>query len=240
MFEKILGDSGEVGQEQSGKGEDLGISEDSPSSSPQRGGVSGGRGSPDISRSSSPLVSGIGNGSSSGYRSFAGAGSSTNIFDSGPALPPSPVMSHVNASSSSSSGQPPSYGEAMNDRLFGPMPSSHMYDDYHQPAKPVNFGFGSTVTGLGGGVGSGNGMPTTPTSTAGDMGDDSDRDADGEEVEDMHVDGNETSPMLGPDNGDGDPMYVVRDDDDEGLPVHDVQLTPEGEGEDKGGMDLGV
>lgn len=243
LFEKILGGSKSAHlKEESGNGgadngNDSGISDNSPSSSPHpQGGVIGAPDSSDNSRSSSPLVSGQLGSSAARYKSFGGAGSSTNIFDTATPLgiPPSPQGSN------SSSGLP-SYDAAVEDRLFGPMLPQMGRDDIYDPPKAVNFTFGNELRT--------NGAPTTPTSTPGDMGD-SDKDADGEDDVDMLGDvdivvtekerflevaeDSVTEYMVGADEGLG-----VGVDDDCNREVHDVELSSP-EREEERVMDINV
>lgn len=234
LFEKILGGSKSAHlKEESGNGgadngNDSGISDNSPSSSPRlRGGVIGAPGSSDNSRSSSPVVSGQ-LGSSTKYQSFGGAGSSTTLFDTptSSGIPPSPQRSN------SSSGLP-SYGAAVGDsRLWGPMLPQMGHDDkYDSPTFKFTAGLST------------NGAPTTPTSTTGDMGD-SDKDAEGEDdinmlgaVEIVGTGGERfpevsedsvTEYMVGADEG----LGAGVDDDDCSRVVHDVELSsPEREEE---------
>ncbi|KAF8455303.1 hypothetical protein BGX38DRAFT_1267224 [Terfezia claveryi] len=232
VFEKILGDSKTSREEESGNGgadngNDSGISDNSTSSSPRMlGGRIGGRDSADNSRPSSPLVSGRAGSSTSGFKSFGGAGSNSNLFEAAPlsVLPPSPVLSGSQGPRSSSV-LPPSYTET-----FGPqLPAEDIYGP--QVAPKVSFTFSGK-------------LPGTPTSTTGELGD-SDRDADAEVDEDMFADSDdarEKFPVLEHDEitevvidanedlGGGD------NGDDDGEP-HDVELSPERD-DDKGGMDL--
>jgi len=235
IFENIMGDSKAPPQEEepgnggADNGNDSGISDNSSSSSPRMlGGRIGGRDSPDNSRSSPPLVSGRAGSSTTGYRSFGGAGSNSNLFEAAPlsVLPPSPVLS--GSQGPSSSALPPSYTET-----FGPqLPVEGVYGP--QVAPKVSFTFGGRA-------------PGTPTSTAGEVGD-SDRDADAEEDTDMFADledVREGSPAV---EHNGVTEVVISADEglgegddggDGGEPgaVHDVELSPERD-DDKGGMDL--
>lgn len=254
IFERILGDSKPAPEEDSGNGaadngNDSGL-ENSPSSSPpMRVGRIGGRDSSDNSESSSPLVSGRAGSSTTGFRSFGGAGSSSSIFDTAPSsvLSPSPVLS-----GSQGSGLPPSYNDAVGDRIFGPaLPLGYGGDTYGPVTAPksVNFTFGGKID---------NGAPTTPTSTAGDMGDsDRDEDADGEDDVDMlaEVDivqeGPERLPMEEADDDDVVATEHVVGGEEEGLgdgagerdeevgAVHEFKLSPESE-EEKVGIEPGV
>lgn len=228
VFQKLLGDSKASSPEEETKtggadnGNDSGISDNSTSSSPQMpGGRVGGRDSSDNSRPSSPLVSGQPGSSTTGYKGFAGAGSSSSLFEASPAplpaLPSSPALSG-SQESSSSSALPPSYTEAFKPQL----PAEGVYEPQVAPK-----------------------APGTPTSTAGELGD-SDRDADGEDV-DMLTDLDDTrerSPVVEHDEvtelviGADEGLGGGYNGDDDGEP-HDVKLSPESD-DDKGVMDLGA
>ncbi|KAF8423548.1 hypothetical protein EV426DRAFT_667350 [Tirmania nivea] len=265
VFEKILGDSKtsspeeESGNGGAGNGNDSGISDNSASSSPRTlGGGVGGRDSLDNSRSSSPLVSGRAGSSITGFKSFGGAGSSSNLFDAAPmsVLPPSPVLSGSQGSSSSSV-LPPSYTETFGPQLpvegvYGPqLPVEGVYG----PQLPVESVYGPQLPVEGPHVAPkvsftfGGKAPGTPTSTAGELGD-SDRDADAEEDMDMFADLDEARERFPAVEHDGVTEFVIGADeglgggdngDDDGEPgvVHDVELSPERD-DDKGGMDLGA
>ena len=235
VFEKILGDSKTSSPEESGNGgadngNDSGISDNSTFSSPRMpGGRIGGRDSSDNSRSSSPLVSGRAGSSSTGFKSFGGAGSSSNLFEAAPlsVLPPSPVSG--SQGSSSSSVLPPSYTET-----FGPqLPTEDVYGP--QVAPKVSFSFSGK-------------SPGTPTSVTGELGD-SDRDADAEEDVDMFAESDDARERFPPVEHDGVTVVISaneglgsgdnRDDDGGAGVVHDVELSPERD-DDKGGMELGA
>ncbi|KAI5786996.1 hypothetical protein DFH27DRAFT_528216 [Peziza echinospora] len=148
LYERILGDSQDQGEESgdggNDPGNDSGISDNSPSSSPLRGGVGLGarRNSLDISGSSSPLVasgsraqqvggsslltssSSLLGSSSTATTRFGGAGSSSSIFSS--SLSAVDVIGTSGqavgaAGKSAAHTLPPSYNSA---ELFGPLSDS--------------------------------------------------------------------------------------------------------------------